>query len=442
MKKIIITALLFGFGCTHAVFASDFAAAMSLYKSGDYEKAKIEFRDLVSKNSSDVNSRYMYAQTLIKTKEFEKARQEYEFIVSVSPNSRAGQLSSKGIKILDGYQNELSSESPYSDTDYIENAFKNGQRHVWGTNDVAVYVQNHKLKPVVFDALNEWSKAIGGVLTFSEVTSKDDAQINVYFTKDTVFPENTSMENGSVSFDYSGKELTSCTVTVNTIKENGRIAEILEMRPIMLHLIGHAIGIDGHSPVAGDVMSKGSPEPVQRLSRRDKNTAAKLYDGFSGIKVSLEQSQNAKIKSAQAALERAPDSAEALAELAEATAESGNPATALIYYKKALLIEETADVYKKMADIYRSMGRTDEETICALSILKLEPDNIIALENVIENYINQNRYTEARTVLDDFLGANPDLSNDKTVVELRRFLNNKKIQYINKKQKAFRNIKY
>jgi predicted Zn-dependent protease len=57
----------------------------------------------------------------------------------------------------------------------------------------------------------------------------------------------------------------------------GRVADLHDIHEVMLHEMGHALGLAGHSPSADDIMGTGRRPGVTALSQRDRNTLKALY---------------------------------------------------------------------------------------------------------------------------------------------------------------------
>lgn len=57
----------------------------------------------------------------------------------------------------------------------------------------------------------------------------------------------------------------------------GQIADLHDIHLVMLHEMGHALGLAGHSPDHGDVMGSPPGRDVTGFSQRDRNTLRALY---------------------------------------------------------------------------------------------------------------------------------------------------------------------
>ncbi len=66
---------------------------------------------------------------------------------------------------------------------------------------------------------------------------------------------------------------------------DGRVADLHDVYGTMLHEMGHALGIWGHSPDPGDIMYARVTGKDPALSDRDRNTLRKLYSRPIGSRV-------------------------------------------------------------------------------------------------------------------------------------------------------------
>jgi len=126
----------------------------------------------------------------------------------------------------------------------------------------------------VRDGVTDWTDvASPGTPSFRFVDAPGDADIRVEWA-----PE----PDGSwyVAFCSYNANVVTRTFAVEKILvsarwPNGNVADLHDVYAVMLHEMGHALGLGGHSPTKGDVMfpSVGA----RALSERDRNTLRALY---------------------------------------------------------------------------------------------------------------------------------------------------------------------
>lgn len=149
-----------------------------------------------------------------------------------------------------------------------------------------------QFKDILMNALYSWTDASKGKLTFTQATSKDKADIICLWTKslnmDTELPSGRPNAGASFYEDFAEASPGNINILKVRIKlpvrrpTDGQPVTDAEMRCTCLHEIGHALGIDIHSPNSADMMCRFNNafkvRPV--LSVRDVHTIQKLYSSF------------------------------------------------------------------------------------------------------------------------------------------------------------------
>jgi predicted Zn-dependent protease len=136
-------------------------------------------------------------------------------------------------------------------------------------------------RQIALHSLREWIEAANHHLTWRLVQDPKEADITVSWTssKDD-FPHGTEQGITKIVFTHS-HAITHADIKICTVPVYGESHEILSdqaMELTCLHEIGHALGINGHSPSNSDVMFFCERAfPVTRLSQRDRSTIARLY---------------------------------------------------------------------------------------------------------------------------------------------------------------------
>jgi tetratricopeptide (TPR) repeat protein len=136
-------------------------------------------------------------------------------------------------------------------------------------------------RQIAFRSLRDWIEAANHHLTWKLVPDPKEADITISWTssKDD-FPHGTEQGITKLLFTRS-HAITHADIKICTVPVYGESHEILSdeaMELTCLHEIGHALGINGHSPNNSDVMFFCERAfPVTHLSQRDRSTIAHLY---------------------------------------------------------------------------------------------------------------------------------------------------------------------
>lgn len=131
----------------------------------------------------------------------------------------------------------------------------------------------------------DWCKATDGKLSVVRVDNSNQADIFCSWTANPqeVTTNGTQGERGSARIIAKGSTILRATLVILTkpFLEDGVLSDD-DMKKACLHEVGHVLGLQGHSNNNHDVMfftvDTSTVWPV--LSKRDKSTMAKLYDGF------------------------------------------------------------------------------------------------------------------------------------------------------------------
>lgn len=156
------------------------------------------------------------------------------------------------------------------------------------SSTINVYVQVHpthdaKLQQAVKSALNEWNRALEGRLHYQFVSQSEKAHIEIRWISRSIDP----------FIDY-GVYGTHATKAVGvTQSQIGKAKVEVAFKPsspqvtqgILLHELGHALGILSHSPNTGDIMTTSlskmtkSHEDIEdmHLSAKDIEAIRRLY---------------------------------------------------------------------------------------------------------------------------------------------------------------------
>ncbi len=138
---------------------------------------------------------------------------------------------------------------------------------------------------IAVEALRDWSQVSGGKLKFQLVSDPRYADITLSWS---------SSAPGNEAMLEAGNTLTTASINRRNgslFIEHARISILTQIRgvsftpaeikKIVLHEFGHAIGIKEHSPVPTDIMfAVTSPMQQPALSVRDINAVNQIYRGY------------------------------------------------------------------------------------------------------------------------------------------------------------------
>jgi predicted Zn-dependent protease len=128
----------------------------------------------------------------------------------------------------------------------------------------------------VRDGILDWTDVAGpGIPRFVFVDDKGAADIPIVWA---------AQPDGAwyIAFcayepNLTGRRLDVSHILVTARWQDGRVADVHDVHRVLLHEMGHALGLTGHSPLDTDIMGGPPREGVDSLSQRDRNTLKALY---------------------------------------------------------------------------------------------------------------------------------------------------------------------
>ena len=134
--------------------------------------------------------------------------------------------------------------------------------------------QSQVYRQIVLDSMQAWQKATNGLIRFNLVSRLDDSQIDLKWRR----VDRRSLGHCRYEIDPNGRLFSaSVEIGISDGVLHAQYEHMGEVQHTILHEIGHALGLIGHSDGAKDIMYVPHQYGVSTLSPRDQETMAWLY---------------------------------------------------------------------------------------------------------------------------------------------------------------------
>lgn len=402
---------------TPIAFAADmFTLGVNAYNAKQYVQAQRYFNTAVSQNPNNINIRYWYCLSLVKNRDFDNARANYKFIIAQSPNSQEAGYSRQGLGLLDAYAAKNPSLSlKYQDENYIKNMYRDGVLYRWKPGSIKVYIQPGPNQSIAKRAFNEWENKTSQAVSFIFVDSPTYAKIKVSFVDK--LNKNTydgTFQAGNCSYEFQGKYMAGAKLSILTVSPRGQKMTPDALYGVLLHEIGHSIGLLGHSTNPADVMCTAEKRIGNGLSKRDINSAITLYRGYQ--KYDGSTLTNAKINEYKTFAAKVPSDPNSWIDLGNSYIRAKQYPQALESYQKAVKLgSNDVNLFINMSASYYNLNNYESAIVYSKKALSVESSNSRAMGNLLVVYYKTNKHDLAKSELIKYLKSYPNKRYDKNI---------------------------
>lgn len=278
-----------------------FRFAKALNESGEVEQALDEYLIVLKLKPHIRVTKYNIGDCYQSLGRVPDAITFFEQFVKEEPDDALVNMANARIEALKRVRSISGKDDPLS-SDYLNAVLDAGGRRMWIQDQlpIKVYISNGseiadfpaQFNKVALDSLNDWIDTTGGKLSYQLVDESGEASIVLDWTNDPLSVKQgaTGAEGGhtdvkwkqSLSDPTGTKQLFYAHVRILVVgNANQKFLADNELKKVLLHELGHALGLGGHSSNNHDVMFYGrAPTIAPALSKRDKNTINKLYSDY------------------------------------------------------------------------------------------------------------------------------------------------------------------
>lgn len=274
MKKIFSLCLL-TFLLQTPAFAEDYDRCTKLLNDEKYPAAVNCYAPFYRTNRTNFHFRLVYGLALCQNRQYTAANEHFNFLIKRLPPGGYADYAVKYKKYCAAKRNQeqLRAKASKEGGAYVSDM---NTIAVWNKKTVNYWVENGKYYYTVMEAFREWERETSYAINFRKVNRPEYANIKVYFVDK--LPTNVLGVTRNRKGYANGKiVLRSSEIRILEKTQSGELRSEQQIYPVILHEIGHAIGLEGHSNNKNDILYHTTDYYKQSLSERDVETIKTIY---------------------------------------------------------------------------------------------------------------------------------------------------------------------
>ena len=244
----------------------------TLYQNKQFDKAATCFYTLLSKDKNNPALRVNYGNCLFEQKKYSSAKIQYETVIRSYPNTNIAELAKSNLDLTNERLTNIKSSKLNDDGNYISEI----QYSRWKNMPVKVWIQIGPYAPAAKRAFLQWQTKSQNAVSFSFVSNPNDANIIVSF-KSNITQASHGDALGITFISHANNYIRKAQIDIKSVTSTGVKQTPNQIYTVVLHEVGHALGIRGHSKNPYDVMYPSDDNYRNVLSNRDVNTVKYMY---------------------------------------------------------------------------------------------------------------------------------------------------------------------
>lgn len=254
---------------------------------------------------------------------------------------------------------------------------------IWQQPVIKIYLEEPKYKDIVRLSFYKWLENLDKKIDIIFINNIENADIKIFMQNDNSYINKTGMGflSGKTKVLKKNNKIYKSEIYIQTINPvTKKIYNNNELSSVIIHEVGHALGLKYHSQNCDDVMYKYTNIQQTNLSERDIDSLKCIYSEKKCLY--LKDNNKIKLKEAKKNVYLFPNKSIVLINLGNVYRETKQFNKALKCYNKALNIKDNEfyKAYYYIGIINSKQGNYQEAYNNFEKLLMYEPDNFVYIE--------------------------------------------------------------